>query len=200
MTEDEIRDRFERAAEIARVVPEHLQAVAFNRALDFLSGHESSQAGRRTTELRNGIPHDRDHDTTIPTEEEFFARLASESGVADAELRDILRLLPDGTVHVISPTKDLGTSVAEQAKSIIVLVAGARSKGVGEHPVSVEAVRKELERKHCYQSNNFAHSHLGRLKGFSAGSKGEILVTAKWLDEFKAVMARVKGAATSPHA
>jgi hypothetical protein len=128
----------------------------------------------------------------------MFAELARESGVAESDLRDILQLTPVGQLHVTPPTKDLGSSLAEQAKNVIALVASARSKGLGERVIDANVVRAELTRKHCYDSANFASKHLGPMKGFNAGSnRNEIVVTSKWIDEFKSAVAHAHGR-TSP--
>jgi hypothetical protein len=95
----------------------------------------------------------------------------------------------------------LGSTAAEQAKTVIALVSSARAIGLGEKPVDAEAVRREVERKRCYQSNNFASKHLGPMKGFNAGSnKNEILLTSRWVEEFKAAMAKAQGQAPAKDA
>jgi len=96
-------------------------------------------------------------------------------------------------VQVVPATKDLGSSISQQAKTVIALVSGARSRGLGEDPVSLEAVRDEADRKRCYQSKKFVTDQLGSFKGFRAGSKGEILVTSRWVDDFKAAVERALG-------
>jgi hypothetical protein len=84
--------------------------------------------------------------------------------------------------------------VAQQAKCVIALVAGARSRGLGEQPVGADAVRSEAKRKHCFDKNNFAGKHLGPMKGFNVGSnRSEIVLTSKWLDDFKNAVATASG-------
>jgi hypothetical protein len=181
-------------------VPDALREVAFKEAVDYLRS-AAEQPGAR---LRGASPRRRQSggpdtqassEPTVPRDEDgFFAELAKESGETELDLRDVLHLTSDGRVQVTPPTKDLGKSVAEQAKTVIALVAGARSKGLGERPVDADAVRREVERKHCYQSNNFASKHLRALKGFNAGSSSrEITVTSKWLGDFRTALAKAHG-------
>jgi hypothetical protein len=184
-------------------VPEPLQALALQEALDFLrnappaggSDSERPRTGRTSTKRQRSTRTLNERESDVPlTEDAFFARLASESGATEGDLRDILQLTADKQVHVTTPTKDLGSSVAEQAKNVIALVAGARSVGLGERPVDAAAVRAELERKRCYDANNFAVKHLGPLKGFNAGAKRtEIVLTSKWTDEFSAAVNKAHG-------
>jgi hypothetical protein len=80
---------------------------------------------------------------------------------------------------------------------VIALVAGARSRGLGEKPVNAGAVRDELKRKNCWSSGNFAVYHLGPMKGFNAGSnKEEILTTTRWVEEFKTALDQAHGRKT----
>jgi hypothetical protein len=127
-------------------------------------------------------------------EDRFFADLAHESNEDETDLRDLLTLIDDGKVQVIPAARTLGSNTAEQAKTIIALVASGRGKGLGERRVDAAAVRAEVTRKGAYQQNNFASGHLGPLKGFNAGSnRSEILLTSKWIDEFKAAVAKAHG-------
>lgn len=134
----------------------------------------------------------------IPTypeisEDEFFATLATESDVDEAEIRQVLQFA-NGAVHVLLPTKRLGGSAAQQARTVIALVGGARFGGFGEKPVSLEAVRAEVDRKNCYQQNNFAHGHIGAMKQFNLGvDKSQLLIGPKWHEEFDEAVGRVIG-------
>jgi hypothetical protein len=195
-------------------VPEPLQEAAFNRAVDLLSGGDgeapagSGRGGKRSGRRRGTPaagkrrkPRKASTERTpqdVPDQDTFFKRIAGESGVADKKLRDVLVLTKDGKVQVSPPTKDLGTSRAEQAKTVVALVAGARSYGLAEDPVNADAVRREAERKRCYDLNNFAAKSLAPMKGFNAGSdRTEIRLTSKWLDEFKAAVAKAGGTDTN---
>ena len=127
-----------------------------------------------------------------PDEPTFFAQIADESGVDEKDLRDVLRLTKDGEVEVVPPTRKLGSSKAEQAKSVIVLVAAARAHGLGEDPVDANAVRKEAKRKRCFD-HHFADKALTPLNGFNAVNPNEIVLGSKWVGEFKAVVNKVRG-------
>ncbi len=76
---------------------------------------------------------------------------------------------------------------------MVALVAGARSKGLGEKPVDAKAVRDEADRKHCFDSNNFSGSHIGGMKGFNKSGRKHILVTSKWVGEFQAAIDQALG-------
>jgi hypothetical protein len=185
-------------------IPEPLQAVALQEAIAFLTRDAvgpdlPDRKGERPKDRT--IARDKTRTTSSPARgdgefdaDDFWARLAHESGVEEARIRDILQLSADRTVLVTQPTRALGKSVAEQARSVIVLVASARAIGLDEQPANADAVRVELERKRCYQANNFAAKHLGPLKGFNAGAnRTQIVLTSKWIEEFAAVVKAVHG-------
>jgi hypothetical protein len=177
-------------------VPEPLHALAFQEAIDLLkSERKGSDSGNRPKRDRSQrSPRHEETPDGGRDEDTFFADLASESGESEQDLRDVLHLTNDGKVQVTAPTKDLGSNLSEQAKTTIALVASARARGLPEKPVKAQAVRDELDRKHCYDSGNFSAQHLGKLKGFNAGSdRSEIVLTSKWVDEFRDALAKVHG-------
>jgi hypothetical protein len=190
-------------------VPESLQETAFKEAVAYLRSGEGADegdgawrdAGRRSTTRRS--PKAKPTRTASepaagavdpPDEDSFFEDLANESGVDEQDLRDILQLTSDGRVQVTQPTKDLGKNTAEQARTVVALVASARAVGLNERPVNAETVRREVERKRCFDRPNFASKVLGKLKGFNAGStRNEIVTNSKWLDEFTAAVNQAHG-------
>ena len=190
------------AAVEASGVPEPVQGVALKEAIDFLRSENQTesppppprQQQQQRRQRARGTPKPPEGARDLPDEASAFNRLADESGVDEADLRDVLQFTRDGEVHVTPPTRSLGNNLADQARTVITLVASARRIGLGENPVSAAAVRAELERKRVYNRNKFASQHLGPLKGFNAGGDyTEIVLTSKWVEEFKAAVERVHG-------
>lgn len=208
MDAEELLRRAWQAVESAAIPDQH-RGLAFKEAIDFIRSAESTtpEVQGSHTCVNGSTTRRKDPKATVarrPREEAgadatgkadaFYSSLVHESGVDLNDLTDILNLTGDGKVQVVVPTRKLGTTLAEQARTIVALVAGARSKGLRENPVKADAVRDELQRKQCYQGNNFAAYHLGPLKGFNAGSnRSEILVNSKWLAEFVAAVSRAHG-------
>jgi hypothetical protein len=190
-------------------VPESLQEAAFREAVEHLRSGEATpseshvqleQKGTRKGSRQKKTPTTRegaiaaDSDNgPIVDEATFYSQLSQESGVDEKDLRDVLSV-SNRTVHLNTPTKDLGNSIAEQARSVIALVAGARSRGLEEEPVDLSAVRTEVRRKRCYQENNFSTNHLGPMKGFNTGpNRNELVLTSKWVGEFRAAIDQALG-------
>lgn len=185
-------------------VPEALHEAAFKEALAFLreggvskaaTSRQHQSSGRRKSGERSEplAPN-----AELPSEAEFFTELAKESGVSERDLRDVLQLTKNGTVHVTPATKDLGSNLAEQARTVVALVANARAIGLRESPVNADAVRAEVSRKRCMDSGNFSATVVGRLKGVNRGaSNKEFVTTSRWVDEFRAAVDQALGRAES---
>lgn len=176
-------------------VPEPIQGVALKEAIDFLRGDDGDEGGggkpQKRTRSKRGkskaavFTNNSSEDGEAPDPDEFFAQLANESGLDEGVLRDVL-LLKGNLVHVIPPTRKLGTSKSQQAARVTALVAGAYVHGLGQNSVSAKAVHDEVKRKRCFDVSNYSSKVLGKLKGFSAGSnRTEIVVGTKWIGEFK---------------
>jgi hypothetical protein len=181
-------------------IPEALHEVAFKEAVDLLRSGKPLESAKKPVVVkpkkraRNDDHEGESQPEDAPDEDTFFATLAEESGVPEADLRDILNLVDGRKVQVTPPSRTLGGNQKQQAQTVIALVAGARSRGLGEKPVNAGAVRDELKRKNCWSSGNFAGYHLGPMKGFNAGSnKEEILTTTRWVEEFKAAVDQAHG-------
>lgn len=204
MDTDELLRKAWEAVEKAKI-PASLQEVAFKEAVEHLSGNGGTRppnekarpAGRITQKGRPAKARAKARVNGGPTaaalppvdEAQFFSRLADESGLPEQDLRDVLHVAAKGEVQVAPPTRKLGDSTVEQAQTVIALVASARAHGLRERPVNANLVRAELKRKGCYDPNNFAGHHLGPMKAFNAGpTKDQILVSSKWIDEFKAAL------------
>lgn len=186
-------------------VPESLHDAAFREAVEDLRAREgegSSAAREQQQERRSrgrgrtpkgGAKAATEEKTALVDKDTFFANLAHESGVPEADLHDVLSL-SGGNVHVTQPTRNLGTNTAQQARTIIALVGAARAFGLGERPIDAVAVRNEVKRRNCYDQANYAAKHLAELKGFNpGGSSSEMVTTSKWVGEFTAAVNRALG-------
>lgn len=186
-------------------LPESLQEVAFKEAVAYLrdadgkGGQARAKRSQKKPDTRkpsrssSSGSQAQDSEEQPPDEDAFFSQLASESGVDEKALKDVLQLKDGGSVHVIPPTRELGRSKAEQTRRVIALVAGAYAHGLDRSPVDAEDVRAEAKRKRCFDTANFAAT-LKMLKGFSSGSnRNEIMVGSKWFDEFKEAVATATG-------
>ncbi len=211
MEPDEILNKAWEAVQ-ASGVPESIQEAAFREAVailrdDVSEGAQRKPTGPPATRTRNRgekpgpktAPKRRrsqpmDTAIQVPDAATLFAELAHESGVDETDLRDILNVGADGTINVTPPTRTLGGSKAEQARTVVALVAPARLIGLKEDPVNAEALRRECQRKNCFDSGNFGATVIGRLDSVNyGGNKAEVVLTSKWVGEFKVAVDRAHG-------
>ena len=199
MNRDDVVAKVKVAVEIAEELPERFQVAAFQVvALDLLS--DSMTRSSVETRPRDSSPSKAPSNsssvapkTTPISEDQFFSQLSNESGFSEIDLRSVFHLASDGVANLLLASKDLGANRAEQARTVIVLVAGARAYGLGERPVSLNLVRDQARRRNCYDHKKFVSDDLGVLRAFHSGSRGEILVTPRWLEEFRPAMDRALG-------
>lgn len=189
-------------------VPPDQQSVAFREAISIL--REDGRGNGQTTDpsdkpgarakKRAAAPRPRTSPSSNgdsdpidpPSEDDFFARLADESGVDETELRDILQLTANGDVHVTPATRKLGTSKKRQAQTVISLVAAARGYGLGESPVDGKKVLTEVQRKNCHDVPNYS-KHVTSLNGLNQGANRTLILTSKWVDDFKPAVNQALG-------
>ena len=171
-------------------VPESMHETAFREAVAILRDEaDGSTQGTRSVRPTTRVPHRGDRkagtraatperpstassSTQVPDAATFFSALAHESGVDEAQLRDVLTVGSDGTVNITPPTRTLGGSKAEQARTVVALLAPARLIGLQESPVSGDALRKECRRKNCFDTNNFASTVIGALAALTTAGAG----------------------------
>ena len=91
-------------------VPPELFESAFSTAIDHL---QSELGAKRPANdgHKSPVASDQTISSTEPQDvDAILARLASESGVKEAEIREVLFLDPDGTVAILTPGRELGES------------------------------------------------------------------------------------------
>lgn len=204
-------------AVMAAGLPESMQEAAFREAVALVreehglatAGDDSRRPGRNPTRkaaaktAKVARPKKDDADEaagTLPDEAGFFSELAHESGVSETDLRDILSFGSTGEVHVTPATRVLGANRAEQARTVTSLIVAARGIGLRESPVAAAAVRKEVDRKRCLDSANYASKVIGRLGGVNyGGDRSQLVLTSKWVSEFEAAVKQAHGRASDPN-
>lgn len=177
-----------RAVEAAEM-PEHVQSVAFVKAFEHLAQSPEGQQQRGDGTGRAAEPKLEEPRLNSTS---FFERLSNESAVGLQHLQQIFHNdAESNAVEILLPSRRLGSSTAEQARTVIVLVAGARFGGLAESPVAAKAVRAECARKGCYNSKKFSSDHAADLAGFNLRKSAEFIINPAWVKEFSAAVRRV---------
>lgn len=188
-------------------LPEHLQETAFREAVADLrgqAGRPPDLAGQQDISRPRGSAGSRDAVGAAGSAsgrgdsgDDFFSRLVHETGADEDDLRHVLELVDtqEGqVVQVVQPARLLGSNKAEQTRTVVALVGGGRRAGLGEDPVSADAVRAECKRKSCFDGN-FA-AHIDRLEGFTLPDRSRLALSGtRWVPAFNAAVDRLNGRA-----
>lgn len=118
MSTDALKRRFEQAAEIAKLVPEHLQEAAFNRALDALLSEDTARPpGARVPARRAGSPEVKSRRATKQTENNLvmllcekldrtqYPAISAGASALDNALRVILAAREECQIEWLAPSQ-----------------------------------------------------------------------------------------------
>ena len=173
-------------------VPPQLQIAAFEQAVKLLSSEGKTNdpsggpSGAAITQPRANQDNDGGDDAL------FFQRLARESGVAEADLRDLFHVDGD-SIQIVVPTRDLGSSTSEQTRTVGTLIVSAAVHGLGSSLVEASVVSKVLSDKKCFDSANNA-SYMKLAPGVAvvgSGKYAQYKAKSTWHKDFVAAVGRV---------
>jgi hypothetical protein len=185
-------------------VPDHLHEIAFREALAHLRSQASATApsvdqgqagsfspqGEAVAGEAAAKPRESSHE-----DDGFYSRLANETGVDEEDLRHVLEIRGEGddqAIQVTQPARLLGKTKADQVRTVVALVGGARRVGFDEDPVSAQAVRDECRRKGCLD-DNFS-KHIDRMTGFTLADRTRLRLSGtKWIGDFKTAVGKLTG-------
>lgn len=161
-------------------VPEHMQELAFKEALRSLLGTAPQATGQQSKLMPSddgggGVNSagDGDGEGVAPTVDEHavIAAVSEHTGVAVEKLERVFHL-DDGTVRVLVNHTSLGRNAAEKTRAAAQIIAVVRKVGMGHAGTDLDIIREECQRKHFYDSGNFASKHLPNIDGFTVKGEG----------------------------
>lgn len=150
-------------------VPEHVQEVAFKECLGSLLGsapttrHSDSPKTSASGGI-NGGNGDIDGDMPAIDEAEVVNAVAEETGVPAENLEQIFHV-DQGVVKLIGSGSRFGSSTADKARNIALIVTVVRKLGMGKQDTSFEVIKGAVDSKHAYDSKNFAPRHMTTVTG-----------------------------------
>ena len=203
------------AAVVDSGVPSEVQGIAFKATLESLrsegTSHSSGQRppGDPPTPDRSKLGAQRRAKATPPgangspttladvgDAQDFFAAIAHETGVDEADLRDVFHV-ENGAVELKVAAKDLGSNSKAKSTTIATLLAGAVFGGTSHHRLPFSEIHDVCRSKRCFDSSN-ASAYLKALAGFApvGTGKGQALTPKSgWEKEFGKAVAQVLGRA-----
>ncbi len=157
-------------------VPEHMQEIAFKEALGAVLGTTVPAAPRRTAAKPSGAGGgatvtgiDGDGDGDEPAvltmdEDEVMRAVSEETGVPVEKLEAVFHV-DDGVVKLNGPSARYGSSTADKARSIALIVTVVRKLGMGQSDTPYTVIKTACDSKHAYDSKNFAPKHMPNVVG-----------------------------------
>lgn len=159
-------------------VPEHMQESAFKEALRALLGTTAPAAPRRTvpkppgvggggngTGSGSGSDGGGDESSAFTVDEDqVMTAVSEETGVPVEKLEAVFHI-DDGVVKLNGPGARYGSSTADKARNIALIVTVVRKLGMGQSDTSYEVIKTACDSKHAYDSKNFAPKHMPNVMG-----------------------------------
>jgi hypothetical protein len=162
-------------------IPEHMQELAFKESLRSLLGTAPQVArGQQSKLVRSdevgggGDPAgDGNGEGAAPTVDEHavIAAVSEHTGVAVEKLERVFHL-DSGVVKILVNHTALGSNAADKTRAAAQIITVVRKVGMGHADTDLDIIREECQRKHFYDSKNFASKHLPSIDGFAVKGEG----------------------------
>lgn len=200
-------------------VPANMQDAAFKAAIGHLNGtggkpssgssitkadtvavaQKAGISKKRTTAKRqsNGTNVSSSTDAVLsqmPDETTFFAAVAKETDVSEADLRDVFHIA-DGKLELKVASKDLGDSAKAATVTVTALVAGAVFAGTDHKSLPVGEVHDVCRAKRCHGDTNASKyvRATPNLAVVGSGSSSALTHRSGWQSGFAKTVDRVLG-------
>lgn len=157
-------------------VPEHMQKRAFKEALRALLGTTAPAAPRKPAPPKppgggGGGAADSgdegsgdDAGSFAVNEGEVMAAVSEETGVTVEKLEKVFHI-DSGVVKLVGLGAKYGSTTADKARNIALIVTVVRKLGMSDGDTSFEVIKDACDSKHAYDSTNFAPRHMPSVTG-----------------------------------
>ena len=169
-------------------VPEHMQEVAFKEALRSLlgpardgalsppgaragAGSRAKDAGGSGSKLDDSEGSEGGDGTTAVDERAVITAVSEHTGVPVEKLEQVFHV-DNGVVKLSVNHTALGKNSAEKARATAQIITVVRKIGMGHNDTDFDLIRDECQRKHFYDSKNFASAHMPGIDGFVVKGEG----------------------------
>lgn len=104
-------------------------------------------------------------------EHTVIAAVSEHTGVAVEKLERVFHL-DNGVVRILLNHTALGSSAADKTRAAAQIITVVRKVGMGHTDTDFDIIREECQRKHVYDSGNFASKHVPNIDGFAVKGEG----------------------------
>ena len=164
-------------------VPENMQELAFKEALRSLLGTTQpvapagrgfgvgTGAGSGSASKQSGSDPVEADGTSAVDEQAVIAAVSEHTGVPPEKLEQLFHV-DNGAVKVSVNHNALGKNSADKARATAQIITVVRKVGMGHNDTDFDIIRDECQRKHFYDSKNFASGHMPGIDGFVVKGEG----------------------------
>lgn len=185
-------------------VPDHVQEVAFREALRAVLGTTPSQGAPAPPTIQPsagstgssgvGVQSSDGPDDSL-SEQAVIAAVADHTGVSVENLEQVFHL-DNGVVKLSVNHNALGKNAADKTRAAAQIITVVRKIGMGHPDTDFDTIRDECQRKHFYDSKNFANKHLPGIDGFVVKGEGRskrLEARTSGINSFSALIDKVLG-------
>lgn len=177
-------------------VPPELYETAFTLAISHLSGAAGTPTMAPPTPVTAiGAGPAAGVQESPADSDGIYARLSTESGVSESDIREVILIEPDGTIAVLAPGRQLGNSNAARARTVASLLAGVYFGGLNKRSIPLEVLREACDDRGCYDQTNFKSKHIGTHDALSVRQNDVHINQSKWVVAFESAVSQARGAA-----
>lgn len=162
-------------------VPENMQELAFKEALRLLLGTaqpvapagrgSDAGAGSGSGSKQSVLdPGEGDGPSNVD-EQAVIAAVSDHTGVPAEKMEQVFHI-GNGAVKVSVNHNALGKNSADKARATAQIITVVRKIGLGHNDTDFDIIRDECQRKHFYDSKNFASGHMPGIDGFVVKGEG----------------------------
>lgn len=147
-------------------LPEELHQVAFVEAVRLFSSnskHGNGSSEKLSVAASSSADLSSSEDRLEIDTESLMSQFARET---DCEVSQLERVVyfQDGIPTVTAPKSRLGTTLAQQARNVALVITAARHYALDEPEVAIDVVRVACLSSKCYDRPNF-NRHMGQVPG-----------------------------------
>lgn len=194
-------------------VPEALQEIAFKEAMAVLAAsaspaiaeRESADPGRgsktnsATNKARAKVrpktkrePAETEVLGTVLPDDDLFDKFSTETGIPRRELEEVF-YFDSGRPILNGPARQLGSSVAVQARIVAIAITAAYHYALDVRDVPASKIADECKRLKCWDTDNFS-AYMAKEKAVNyIGPRGKKVFRVKQPDTVDALRAAVDG-------
>lgn len=152
-------------------LPEHLHEIAFREALRALLGAHNAPAPVRSATGASATNDEADA-AAVVDEASVLAAIEDETRISREWMERVFHV-DQGVVKLLGSSSKYGSSTAEKARNIALVVTVVRRLGMNKVDTPFDVIKEACESKHSHDAKNFASRHMPSVPGCVVKGEGK---------------------------